>query len=765
MTELRVNLTNCDQEPIHIPGLIQPHGVLLVLKELKLEIIQVSHNTSELLGHQPQELLGKPLSDLLDAKQIAAIWQCLSVEFESINPLNISIKGQTKPLRFDGIVYRWDSAIVLELEPKKARQKTDFFDFYQRVRGTITKIQKAPTLLEMCQIVVKEVRRITEFERVMVYRFDTEGAGSIIAEDKPDGATPYLDLHYPASDIPQQARQLYTLNWLRLIPDVNYQPVELIPANNPATDRPLDMSLSVLRSASPIHIEYLQNMGVTASMSISLIQDRKLWGLIACHHSSPKYVPYGVRTACEFIGQVMSLELATKEANEDLDYKVRLQSLLTKFVESLSQFESFLDGIVQLESNLLDLVSASGAVVCLGEGKAKRCIHIGETPPEAALPALLDWLKHEIQLNNLFHTRSLSQVYPPAEEFKGIASGLLALAISQVHQNYILWFRPEVMQTIKWGGNPNKAVEALEDGSLQLHPRKSFTLWQETVNGYALPWKTCEIEAVAELRSLLVGVILRQADELAAVNIELKRSNDELDSFAYIASHDLKEPLRGIHNYANFLMEDYAEVLDEDGIRKLQTLVRLTQRLENLINSLLHFSRLGRTELSWQTVNLNALVQQAIATLKMSQQHSSVQFRLPRPLPTIKGDRTQLNELFTNLLSNASKYNNSPEKWVEIGFIDNSARKAPATPYSQLPTPYTFYVRDNGISIPQEHLDKIFQIFRRLHGRDEYGGGTGVGLTIARKIVERHGGEIWVESMANQGSTFYFTLPREAMDD
>ncbi len=306
------------------------------------------------------------------------------------------------------------------------------------------------------------------------------------------------------------------------------------------------------------------------------------------------------------------------------------------------------------------------------------------------------------------------------------------------------------MQTVDWGGNPNKPVEVLEDGSRRMSPRQSFERWQEMVRGCSLPWKACELEAVAELRSLIVGVVLRQADTLAAMNFELHRSNEELDSFAYIASHDLKEPLRGIHNYANFLMEDYAEALDDDGVAKLRTMVRLTQRMEDLINSLLYFSRLGRADLLRQSVNLTELVQQVIATLTIARPHNEVEFRIPQPLPTVEGDRAQINELFTNLISNAIKYNDKPEKWIEIGFITGKREKDLH--------PLTFYVRDNGIGIAPEHLDKIFQIFRRLHGRDDFGGGTGAGLTIARKIVERHGGRIWIESIPTQGSTFYFTL-------
>ncbi|WP_293150187.1 MULTISPECIES: ATP-binding protein [unclassified Microcoleus] len=741
-----VDLTNCDREPIQIPGLIQPHGVLLVLQEPDLKIVQVSNNTLALLGKQPQDLLGKPLLNLLAPQQINAIRQCLSEDFEYVNPLDISLKAKTKLLLFDGIVHRCNTIIFLELEPKKKRQKTDFFNFYQRLKGTITKIQKAPTLLEMCEVVVKEVRKITGFDRVMVYQFDAAGAGRVIAEDRVETLTPYLGLHYPPSDIPQQARELYTLNWLRLIPDSSYEPVALVPPDNPLDSRPTDLSLSVLRSVSPVHLEYLKNMGVSASMSISLIQDQKLWGLIACHHSTPNYVPYSVRTMCEFVGQVMSIELANKKDREDLDYKMTLKSLQSKFVESLAQSKSFWDGLVQLNSNLLELVGATGVAVCAGE----QVICIGETPAEAEIPALREWIKSQIQ-HNLFQTRSLSEIYPTAESFKSVASGLLALEISKVNQNYILWFRPEVIQTVNWGGNPNKPVEVTIDREMRLSPRKSFELWQQTVQGCSLPWKSCEIEVATELCSLIVGIILSQADEMAKINLELERSNTELDAFAYVASHDLKEPLRGIHNYSNFLIEDYGDVLDSDGIAKLQTLVRLTQRMEDLINSLLHYSRLGRTELSRQPTNLNDLVRQSIDILKIGGPPQAIEFRT-QSLPTVACDRTLVSELFLNLMSNAIKYNNKTEKWVEIGSIESEPGS------SNDPSLYTFYVRDNGIGIAQKHLERVFQIFKRLHAQDEYGGGTGAGLTIVQKIVDRHGGKIWVESTPGEGSTFYFTL-------
>lgn len=380
-------------------------------------------------------------------------------------------------------------------------------------------------------------------------------------------------------------------------------------------------------------------------------------------------------------------------------------------------------------------------------------------PSIEQLEDLLTWVETRLE-GNLLDTTALSQEYPIAKEYKSVASGMIVLAISRVNRNYILWFRPEEVQTVNWGGDPNKPVEVSDDGEVRMSPRKSFALWQETVQARSLPWKACEIEAVLEMRSAIVGIVLRQADELAKLNLELERSNSELDSFAYIASHDLKEPLRGIHNYSSFLMEDYADILNEEGVSKLQTLVRLTQRMEDLINSLLHFSRLGRVELALQRTDPNQLLQSVLEMLSISLENSKAEIRVPRSLPIVQCDRVQISEVFTNLISNAIRYNDRAQKWVEVGYLDSvESPQVHAFDESEAADPMiAFYVRDNGIGIPERHLDTIFRIFKRLHAPTKYGGGTGAGLTIAKKIVERHGGTLWVESTQAEGSTFYFTL-------
>jgi signal transduction histidine kinase len=265
---------------------------------------------------------------------------------------------------------------------------------------------------------------------------------------------------------------------------------------------------------------------------------------------------------------------------------------------------------------------------------------------------------------------------------------------------------------------------------------------QETLRELAGTLERRVAERTAELE--------QQARELRDMNRALMLSNQELDEFAHIASHDLKEPLRGLANYSQFLLEDYGPQLDEEGRRKLETLIHLSRRMSELVNSLHQYSRLGRVELAVEPTDLNLVVARVLDGLRITLEEKRVEIRIPRPLPTVACDRIRVGEIFHNLITNAVKYNDKPKPWVEIGFASS--------------TPEVFFVRDNGIGIRERHLQAIFKMFKRLHGRDQYGGGTGVGLTIARRIVERHGGRIWAESVHGEGTTFYFTLASEGED-
>ncbi|KAF3889118.1 MULTISPECIES: ATP-binding protein [Nostocales] len=760
-------MTNYEQ--LHIPGSIQPHGVLLALSP-HLEILQVSNNTQEYLGKTPEDLLGQPLSTLLNASQLESIQKFLQQQEGMVNTFKLSILTHEGEKYFDGSVNFTEQIWILELEPIDSLTQMSFLSFQALTSGAISKMQKTSKLIDFVQLVASEVRKITEFDRVMVYQFDSSGAGIVIAEDKREDLSPLLGLRYPATDIPTEARALYTRSLLRFIPSFHAQPVTLIPLNNPQTQQPLDLSGAALRSVHPCCVEYHQNMGVSALLVVPIIKERTLWGLISCHHYNVKYLTLEVRRICEFLGQLVSSELVHKVSQSEFDYEVKLKSLQTEFIESISQADNFREALISPEPRLLDLVNAKGSAVCLDNDITL----VGTTPSIEEVRTLIEWADTQIS-DNLFSTNSLPQLFPEALTFKETASGLLLLRISKVRRYYILWFRPEVIQTVNWAGNPNEAVKVDARGSVTLSPRKSFEKWQETVRLTSLPWQSCELDSALALRNAIVGIVISKADELAKINHELEQSNRELASFAYAASHDLKEPLRGIYNYSNVLLEDYAHVLDKDGIDYLQTVVFLSQRMESLINALLRLSLLGQGELQRQAIDLNALLEEAIAIFYASYPQANIEIRTAKDLPTIECDPVLVGEVLNNLIINAFKYNNQADKWIEIGcleeenqdseigtpntrnMVDTVAPSSSESPITDRPSPM-FYIRDNGIGIPEHHYQTIFRLFKRLHSQEKYGGGTGAGLAIAKKIVERHGGHIWVESAVGVGSTFYLTF-------
>lgn len=750
---------------------IQPHGILLALDAANFSIVQASANTAQYLGIPPKKLLGTPLSALCNTKPLRSLLAQRALEQPSPEPravqrqgipIRLRIKKKATPKSFDGIVHlntRPPSSgeltdeplpsetIILELEPVRDLKQIKVRSLYGRVKVAIERMQLATTQQALLTILVDEVQQLTGYARVLVYKFDAEGAGEVIAEARQEGMTAFKGLHFPARDIPAVCRTLYTRGKLRGIPNIQAKGVPLVPPLLPEPLQSPDLSQSVLRSPNQCFVEYYSNMGVSAALIASLLKEQQLWGLISCHHTEPKKLSFEVQAACELLAQMASSELVNKVRQEELAQRVRFNSLNAEIIASMAQSDNFIEALIQPKERLLTLANATGAAIFLNE----QLTLVGATPSRKQVKALADWVT-ETCSEDLFHTSCLSQVYPDAAQFKDIGSGLLLLQISRVQGYRILWFRSEVIQTVNWGGAPEDGLEIDETGQLKMGPRRSFDLWQETVKAKALPWQPYEIEGVFALRNAIVGIVLQKADDLATLNRELDTSNRDLASFAYAAAHDLKEPLRGIYNYASILQEDYSKDLDQEGLAYLTEIQVFSQRMEQLISALLRLASLRQATLNLQEVDLNDLLEHAVTTLRASRPEIEFDLRIPQPLPQVHCDPVLVPEVFRNLLSNALKYNDQSDKWVEVGY---QAQASTSAGYS---TALVLYVRDNGIGIRSEHLSKVFQLFRRLHPQEHYGGGVGVGLAIVSQIIERHGGRIWVESEPGEGSTFYFTL-------
>lgn len=720
------DLENCAREPIHIPAAIQPHGALLVL-DGGHRIVQMSTNAAEFLGLKTTELLGQPFSELAPQAD-ASIREALA-EPAQRSLLRVAI-GEND---FDASMKMSPGRTIVEFERAGPLNSPD----HQELLRGLAELKAAPTLEAQHEVAARFISELTGFERVMMYQFDRDWHGRVVAEHLATPVDSYMGLHFPASDIPAQARELYRKSWIRIIPSSNYQPVPVVPPLDPETQRPLDMSFVAVRSVSPVHLQYLRNMGVGASMSISIIVRGELWGLVACHHREPRVLPMSRRAVCEIFGRVVSFEIEARQEADRLSRFVRATAIQSQFFDVISEEQNVLDALVKYTPQLLDFMAATGAAIYING----RLTLLGDTPDEESVTGLITWLKEQ-ELTPTLETEALSELYPPAEAFRQVASGLLAVRLSRVEPQFVLWFRPEVTRTVTWAGQPTKVLDQNE----RLTPRTSFAAWQQTVTGHSLPWSEVERKGAEELMLAINALVLRRTERLISLNQDLERKNTDLNSFAHIASHDLREPLRGIENYLKFTKEDHAHELSTEALRKVDTMLSLLGQCKELIETLNHYSHLGRLEIAPRLVNTNTLFDQVLASLETRIQATRFEIRRPGPLPTITCDPVMTREVFSNLLTNALKYNVSEKPWIEIGCEQ---------PIDQ---PVRFYVKDNGIGIRPQHFEDIFTMFRRLHAREEYGGGTGAGLAIVKTIVERHGGRIWLESTFGAGTTFWFEL-------
>jgi two-component system, chemotaxis family, sensor kinase Cph1 len=761
-----ISITNCDAEPVRTPGCIQAHGALLVLRLADLSILQASENTQAILGHAASGLLGQNVAVVVKTEGEARLRSILTSDPTDHNPIYaFSLPAGEQVAAMDVTLHTIDGLVMLEFEATgRSEPASDPLapgprkqpDYYSIIKKTVTRLQATVSLQTFCQALTDEVRLLSGMDRVMVYKFHADFHGEVFAESRRSDLPPWLGLHYPAEDIPKPARDIFAKTWIRPVPDINGTLAEMVPLANPDTGKPVDMTFCALRGVSVMYTEYLQNMGVSAGLTMALRRDNVLWGLIACHHySGPRHVPYELRAACEFLAQVGSLQHQAVEDRENAAYRLKLEDVNQQLLTIATQeggLASMTDGV----PSLLGAMHASGAALFHRD----RWWRVGQTPDEHQLEALGNWLVDRLDAGSLvsplYATQSLFKDYPPAAAFADVASGLLAAPLSRSGQNLMMWFRPEVKKTVNWGGNPHDKPHVTGPHGPRLTPRRSFELFSESVHQQSLPWLQVEIDAASRLRALIMELVIVRAERMAGLNADLARSNEELDAFAYVASHDLKEPLRGIHKYAHQLME--TAPANEEERRKLDGLMRLTLRMDSLLDSLLHFSRVGREELTLESVNLNDVLADAIEMVGSRTEDSRTQIVAPRPLPLILCDRVRVREVLVNLLSNALKYNDKAAKRVEVGFVDANESALRNSFPAEVGGQTVYYVRDNGIGIAPRHFDQVFKMFKRLHGREEYGGGTGAGLTIVRKLVERHRGQVWPESTAGEGTTFFFTL-------
>jgi PAS domain S-box-containing protein len=492
----QADLTNCERELIHLAGSIQPHGALLVVDESKGTVLQVSANAEEVLGIPVDRLLNRPLAALGGdvTAQLAHI-----TDLATPRPFRCHSGKPAAEREYEALVHRNAAGLILELDP--VRGELDDAKMQRQLAAAVQRFGAASSIATLSEAVVSCVREMTGYDRVMVYKFDPDGHGEIIAEARQPRLESFLGLHYPSTDIPQRARELYIRNRVRTLVDIDYTPVPVMPRRSPATGEELDMSLCYLRSMSPLHIQYLKNMGVTATMVVSLVREGRLWGLIACHHYSPLHVGYALRAAHEVLAEVISTRIAAIENYALPQNEVMVRRLEQRLLEATSIDGDWRLALFGNSRTLLQPLEASGAALFY----ADEILTAGEVPSTPELRSLVQWVAE--QGESPFVCASVSRANPSLSSLTPTACGVLAIEISRTRPDYLMWFRKEQPCTVTWAGDPAKSV--VGNDPLELSPRRSFAAWLEIVRGTAAAWSPADVALARAIGASLTDIIVQ----------------------------------------------------------------------------------------------------------------------------------------------------------------------------------------------------------------------------------------------------------------
>jgi two-component system, chemotaxis family, sensor kinase Cph1 len=755
-----VDLTNCDQEPIHISGHIQPYGLLLCLDSTSLQIEQIGQNIESALGHCVESLLGRPLSCLISNEQLESIRSRLQKWDEVTLPVSSSLdlkKNDGTSETWIGHFHRCENQLILELE-KIDPLASDSRSLLSILERSSSLILKTNSEKQLCVVTAREIQRITGYDRVMIYRFDADWNGEVVAEaQNKTGMPSFLGQHFPATDIPSQARKILLSNWIRMIPDVAYEPSPIVPTLNPRTNNPLDLGQAYLRSVSPLHIQYLKNMKVGSTLTISLIDNGNLWGLISCHHKEPKMLDPDLRHICSVIGKLVSSQIRIKIDQDNSYRQNQLVQIHGALVDSMLRDDDPVRGLIKYSSKFLELTDAQGAAVALGE--SGEWTFLGKTPTKEQIDHLSVWLSQCLDQTHseVFYSHSLPLQFPEASAYCDKAAGLLAVRIPKGQQNFLLWFKPEVIQTINWAGPPNKDIEKMPDDTLKIEPRLSFEIWKESVANSSKPWSAIEINAAMELQHSVMALDLKnqvKKERQARSQIE-QEVKDKKNMFATV-SHDLKNPLAAIDLNIQLFEHKYrkAEKTILDPKELFSEASAMHARIQNTIQYMYNLLKdyLGVTKADSGTLILRIKTKDAVRLAhEMVEMLQSLALEKQIRLTTIvheegcliKLDEDRIKQVLSNLISNSLKFT-PPHGKITLQLTRGEKD-------------LVFSVQDTGPGIPPHELHHIFERFWQSGAKAERG--TGLGLAISKGIIEAHGGRIWAESTVGKGTQISFSLP------
>jgi len=718
------DLENCSKEPLHQILRSQSYGSFICCNEDGSTWFYVSTDLEAVLET-------KSISDIILEKTGIVFVDIRAQEFEEQH--FFSQAGYA----FSMVVHRREFGFMIELEPTDNLAPLNVQP--EKFQDATVAFMACETLAGLLDEVTERVYDITGFERIMVYAFDEDYSGEVVEERKPTDAISYKGLKFPASDIPEQARKLYFQEKVRIINDATDEGHYLI---QNATEEPIELDTSkvTIRGVSPIHAEYLRNIGVQSSFSVAIIEDEKLWGLIACHHSRPKFINHKTRGWLRFLSNFISTKKRTLK-----NYKTHVSGISNllnkkKILESVTTTKDLTFVLLKGENNIQTLVPSSGALV-MTNGVIEGC---GEFPNSAKLNHIVPWLKSLGKFDVKVIQQSSRDL--PSEAYSPLIAGMLIVQLSHLSGDYLIWLRKEKAITVEWAGDPSK-TKSFDTVKGRLTPRKSFDKWKEVVENRAESWTEYEINIANALKIELREQLYHKYNQVVALNSELREAYSQMEVFSYSVSHDLKAPLRSIEGFSQILKEDYSSQLDEHGLQILNIISESIGKMNAFIHEILNYSKLNKSELDVMKVDLNDVIKYQWKIL-ISDIDSKAELLVAGDIPDVYGDLNMINQLMLNLLSNSLKY------------IDDGVDPVIKISHNEIENFVVIHLEDNGIGIAKEQREKVFEVFRRLVREDDYEG-TGVGLSIVKKVLQRHGGYVVIKDRLDekQGSRFEFSLP------
>ncbi len=746
----KLNFERCEDEPIHIPESIQSYGYLFALDADSGNITIVSENVCDLLVEQTG-IIGHSFFSLMNDDEEALEFFLKTYrrakERSTRLPARLTFKKQV--LRQDAeasyfaVVYDSGGMLIVELEPAAKFREIYTAEHYIKIyaMSIAPKFNTLESLDVMAQEIVDTIRYITNMERVLLYRFNDDDSGKVIAEARVDDIESYLDTYYPASDIPPQARELYKKNWVRLTPNVDLQASRLIPEIKDSGRPPLDLTHSLLRTLSPIHQQYIRNQGLQASFSMSLVTHDRLWGLISCHSRKATYISQDVRLQCENLSQLFSWHLYAKEEQLAFRQKERTDQSIQRMLDRVSPTFPIVEVFAAHQDEVLKLMDADGFIFYSDQ----ESIAIGTTPD---LPVILEiYAKADSRQGRPFITSQITRYLEDHEALHGIL-GVMLIPLVERKNYFTAWFRKEQRYIQKWAGLPQeKSINASKRE--RLTPRTSFQVHIKEINGASKEFDQNDVDMAGRFNRMFLAHALEVQEKMRKNMSDLERQDRHKNEFLATLAHELRNPLAPISAGVSLLEHSESEEIRH---KVTATIKRQVSYMTKLIDDLMDVSRItrGKVKLEQRILSIQEVIRNSIemvdSLIKAKQHHLSV--NMPDAPLLLRGDNARLSQIFSNVLNNAIKY-------TEAG--GRISLNVTATQEQIIAV-----IQDNGLGIPKDKLQDIFLMFTQVEAHSTHTkGGLGIGLTLVDKLIRLHEGKITARSAGlNCGSEFEIVLPR-----